>query len=227
MRADPEDGFRLADVIAEAFVNLPPSRWLVPDPFRRRQIFPEFFATAYVQPAMAEGAVYCTADRMGVAVWLPVTPPWPETTLLTAVHQADRAREAEEQATARHGALRRLTGDRYPIFQEFEQMLQAAHPMDRGPHDYLGVIGVHPMFWRRGYATALLTNYHRYLDREQRGAYLEAATPELVGFYRQYGYDEAGEPIRLPNGATMHPMWRQPRPVEEHTVAAFAQGREG
>jgi GNAT superfamily N-acetyltransferase len=227
VRATPEDVPRLAVVIAEAFLNLPPSRWLVPDPYRRRQMFPGFFTISYLDPAMDEGMVYCTTDRMGVAVWLPVTPPGPETTLLDTVRAADRARQAEQQSTTRQEALRRLTKDRYPIFCEFGEMLQAAHPTDRGPHDYLGVIAVAPMFWRRGYASALLTSYHRYLDREQRGAYLEAATPELVGLYRQFGYDETANPIRLPNGATMHPMWRQPRPDTEHAMAAYAEGLEG
>jgi hypothetical protein len=68
--ADPAEAPALSQVIADAFHDLPQSHWLIPDPVRRREIFPGYFRL-YVEHALASGIVYTTADRSAVALWLP------------------------------------------------------------------------------------------------------------------------------------------------------------
>ena len=64
----------LAEVIAEAFFDLPPSRWLIPDPAARREIFPGYFRLL-VREALAAGVVHTTPGRDAAALWLPAGPP--------------------------------------------------------------------------------------------------------------------------------------------------------
>ena len=52
------------------FFDLPPSRWLVPDPAARRAIFPSYFRL-YVEHALACGLVHTTPHHDAVALWLP------------------------------------------------------------------------------------------------------------------------------------------------------------
>jgi hypothetical protein len=73
-RADETDVDTLSQVIAEAFFDLPPSRWLVEDPAARRAIFPAYFRL-YVEHAMAVGLVHTTPDRDAVAYGCPPAPP--------------------------------------------------------------------------------------------------------------------------------------------------------
>src|SRR5450755_4080288 len=58
VRADPADLDVLSQVIADAFCDLAPSRWLIADPGDRVEIFPGYFRL-YLEDAMASGIV-CT-----------------------------------------------------------------------------------------------------------------------------------------------------------------------
>jgi hypothetical protein len=195
VRADGRDVDTVSRIIAEAFVELPPSQWLVPDEGWRRAVYARFFRLAYVEPGLATGAVYLTADRLAAAVWLHL--------------EADQPAGADPVVDA---AIQELTGPFHKNFAEFDRLLTEAHePFLGRPHDFLGVLGAHPVIWRQGSGRALLKHHHRILDRIGRGAYLEAATPELVGYYRPFGYVPTDQVITLPNGVTMHPMWRAPR----------------
>ncbi len=60
----------LSQVIADAFFDLAPSRWLIDDPDARRQIFPGYFRT-YVEHALATGMACTTPGRAAAALWLP------------------------------------------------------------------------------------------------------------------------------------------------------------
>src|ERR1035441_8199428 len=60
----------LSQVIADAFFDLAVSRWLIPDPAARREIFPGYFRL-YVEHALADGLVCTTPGQDSVALWLP------------------------------------------------------------------------------------------------------------------------------------------------------------
>jgi ribosomal protein S18 acetylase RimI-like enzyme len=78
VRANPGDAGALAELIAEAFAELAPSRWLIPDADARRRVFPGYFRL-YVDSTMTAGVVHTTPARDAVALWLPVVPPAPST----------------------------------------------------------------------------------------------------------------------------------------------------
>ena len=68
--ADEADAAVLSQVIADAFLDLPPSWWLIADQAVRRRVFPEYFRI-FVEAALADGIVHTTQDRTAVAIWLP------------------------------------------------------------------------------------------------------------------------------------------------------------
>ena len=70
VRADAGDLDILSLVIAEAFADLPPSRWLIPLAAARREIFPGYFRL-HVEHALADGVVHTTPGRTAAALWLP------------------------------------------------------------------------------------------------------------------------------------------------------------
>lgn len=63
-----------------------------------------------------------------------------------------------------------------------------------------------------GLGTALIGSALDRCDREGRAAYLEASSARSRLLYERLGFEAAGEPLLLPDGPHMWPMWREPRP---------------
>jgi GNAT superfamily N-acetyltransferase len=184
----------LSQVIADAFCDLPPSRWLVPDQDARREIFPGSFRV-YVEHAMASGVVHTTTDRTAVALWLPVgeNPAGPPANYSTRLAAA--------------------TGPRIDRFLAFDATLDQHHPAGI-PHHHLAILAVRPDRQGQGTGSLLLRAYHQVLDRDGVPAYLEAADLRTRQLYLRHGYaDRPGAPFCLPDGGpAMWPMWREPQP---------------
>lgn len=191
VRAEDADLDILSLVIAEAFADLPPSRWLIPLAAGRREIFPGYFRLQ-VEHALACGVVHTTPGRTAVALWL-----------------AGGAGVAEPS----EGYDKRLAAATQPWterFAAFEVAISRRHPA--GPHQYLAILAVRPDRQRRGTGTALLRVYHEILDCDPgTSAYLEASSPRARQLYLAHGYADHGPPVELPGGPPMYPMMRQPQ----------------
>ncbi len=199
--ADAGDLDILSHLIAEAFLHLPPSRWLIADPVSRREVFPAYFRI-YVEHALATGIVHTTPGRTAAALWLPTTatPPGPP--------------PGYDQKLAR------ATGPHYARFAAFDATLERHHPTGVA-HHHLALLAVHPRCQHQGTGSLLLAAHHATLDHGGIPAYLEAATARTRRLYHRHGYQlRPGAPIRLPSGrAAMWPMWREPRqhpPAQPH-----------
>jgi GNAT superfamily N-acetyltransferase len=189
--AAPADLDVLSEVIATAFHELAPSRWLIADPEARRAIFPGYFRLQ-IAYAMAAGLVHTTAGRDAVALWLPAGP--------GAVGPLEGYRQRLADATAP------WTGR----FAVFDQAIEAHHPAGV-PHQHLAILAVRPGCQGWGLGTALLATRHRDLDRDGTPAYLEASSPRARDLYLRHGYTlRPGSAFRLPEGPLLWPMWRQP-----------------
>jgi GNAT superfamily N-acetyltransferase len=189
--AGPADTDALSQVIADAFHDLAPSRWLLADPDARREIFPGYFRI-YVEHALAQGVVHTTPDRTAAALWLPagVRPPTPDP-----------------------GYGIRLTTATSPWthrFRLFDKALERHHPAGVA-HHHLAVLAVAPGRQGQGTGTALLHAHHATLDAAGMPAYLEASGPRTRRFYLTCGYEDHGLPIHLARGPLMYPMWRNPQ----------------
>jgi len=206
IRAEEADLDVLSFVIAEAFGDLAPSRWLIPGQAARREIFPGYFRL-HLEHALACGVVHTTPGRTAAALWLPggAGTAWPPD------GYDERLAAATSPWTGRFTAFDAALGHRHPAV----------------PHHYLAILAVRPDRQGRGTGTALLDACHAVLDRDpDMPAYLEAAGPRSRGLYLVHGYRDHGPPIHLPDGPAMYPMMRQPRgrgpdmPAETGTAQA-------
>ena len=193
VRADSADLDTLSQVIAGAFHDLAPSRWLIDDPAARREIFPGYFRI-YVEHAMASGVVHTTPDRTAAALWIPVGEDGPSQPLDYDARLAV--------------ATRPWTGR----FLAFDAALDRHHPAGV-PHHHLAMLAVSPQRQRQGTGTALLRAYHATLDKARVPAYLEATDLRTRQFYLRHGYTDRGRPVQLPDGPLMYPLWRQCPPA--------------
>jgi GNAT superfamily N-acetyltransferase len=199
VRAGPADLEVLSLLIAEAFHDLAPSRWLIADPAARRRIFPGYFGL-YVTHALAAGLVHTTPSRDGVALWLPAGPGVLGPPL----------GEGQQLATADRWT------DRFAVF---DQALEEHHPVGVH-HQHLAILAVRPGCQGRGIGSTLLATRHHDLDRDGVPAYLEASSPRARDLYQRHGYTlRPDAPFCLPGGGPpFWPMWREP---------ARAAGQEG
>lgn len=210
IRAGERDVEVLSQVIAEAFVDLPPSQWLIPDPGARQAIFPGYFRI-FVEHALANGIVHTTPDRAAAALWIPV---------------GEEAPRLPERYPER---LRAVTTPWTPRFTEFDAALDSRHPAGTA-HHHLAMLGVWPGAQGRGIGTALLQAHHHVLDQAGIPAYLEASSQRSRRLYRQHGYDDVGPPICLTGGPQLFPMVRPadpaatPNPAAPGAAAACDQG---
>ncbi|MFC8527217.1 GNAT family N-acetyltransferase [Nocardia sp. NPDC057227] len=89
----------------------------------------------------------------------------------------------------------------------------AAHPRDY-PHHYLHSIATVPEHRGTGAGTALLaTRLHRFAATGER-AFLAASTERSARLYARLGFARRGQPLPLPCGPTLIPMWR-PHPAAD------------
>lgn len=189
--ADVADAQVLSHLIADAFHDLAPSHWLIPDDDARRQIFPGYFRI-YVEHALASGVVHTTPDRTAAALWLPtgIRPPAP------APGYGERLQAATHPYTGR--------------FTAFDQALERHHPAGTA-HHHLALLAVQPDRQGQGTGTALLRAHHAALDDAGMPAYLEASGLDTRQIYLAHGYTDHGPPIHLARGPLMYPMWRDPQ----------------
>lgn len=194
IRADDADADRLSQVIADAFIDLPPSRWLIADPVARRDVFPGYFLM-FVEHALGSGVVHTTADRSAVALWLFV---------------GDEHDNGPADYEARLAAL---TGPWTDRFVAFDAALDRCHPAGI-PHHYLAMIAVRPDRQGAGTGATLLRSYHQEIDETDGApAYLEASSERVRALYLRQGYASRPDaPFYLPDGGPpMWPMMRRAR----------------
>jgi GNAT superfamily N-acetyltransferase len=188
--ANPADADALSQVIADAFCDLAPSRWLLADPDVRREVFPGYFRI-YVEHALARGVVHTTPGRTAAALWLPI---------------GTRLPAPDPEYIFRLAAATSPWTDRFHLF---DKALERHHPAGT-PHHHLAILAVHPESQGQGTGTALLHAHHATLDAAGIPAYLEASDQSTRRLYLARGYQDHGLPIHLAGGPLMYPMWRNP-----------------
>jgi len=187
----------VAGVIAEAFDEIAPAQWIVPDGGVRRGLLAAQFEIL-VEHADKHGRVHTLPDKGGeeveaVAVWYDNTG--------AEVPEIERY----EERLAKAVGLRWLAR-----FKAFDAELLAHHP--HRPHFHLALLAVRPHLQARGLGSRLLERQHAWLDERKIPAYLEASSRRTRELYLRHGYEPLGEPYHLPeNGPPLFPLWRHPR----------------
>ena len=190
--ARPEQARHLAALIGREFRDLPPSQWLIGNRTLRPLLLADFFTIATEHAASGAGVVEVLADESAVAVWF------------------NNTREHPGPADYERRVLAAVGEQHFERFVALDGVLGRHHPTE--PHHHLAFIAVAGKHRGTGRAAKLLRHHHDQLDAGCLPAYLEAASPELVLLYRNFGYRER-EPFHLPaGGPPFFPMWRDPRP---------------
>ena len=200
-RATPDTGLRprrvggkdlplLVETLVAAFLDDPVMAWVIPDPRRRPEIMRAFFEIT-VDVYQPYGELYITDPTpAGGAVWVP--------------SGCQPTGEEAEQLVAWYLEVIEENSDRFLAAIE---LMDECHPQE--PHDYLFFLGTRPEWQSRGLGSALLREVLERCDREGRPAYLEATNEGCRRLYLRHGFEVTTE-IKLPNGPTMWPMWREP-----------------
>jgi GNAT superfamily N-acetyltransferase len=188
IRARTADADEVAHLIGDAFKDLAPTEWLVPEPTERVEVLSANFRI-FVELALDHGEVHMTSDQAGVAVWFP----------------RDHWIPAPENYDER---LAKACGEWVDRFHTLDALFEAHHPDE--PHHHLAFLAVRRNRRGEGVGSALLDHHHAKLDRNGIAAYLEASSPRNRKLYIRHGYQPRGHPFALPSGAPFWPMWRAP-----------------
>jgi GNAT superfamily N-acetyltransferase len=197
IQADHADLVGVTAVIAAAFVNLPQSKWVVPDDQARAVTLPAWTGMQ-VDDALNHGVVHAwaTAGRqvLGAALWT-----WA---------QGHGTRPGPQEYDQR---LRLATGDHVDRYRQFETIVEDNAPPAGTAQVHLWMIGVQPDHHGLGIGSTLLRVMHHTLDASGYTVYLEAADQRSRTLYLRHGYVDAAPPYHLPDdGPAFYPMVRRP-----------------
>ncbi|MGW6885052.1 GNAT family N-acetyltransferase [Streptomyces goshikiensis] len=193
-QADQSDRDAVARLLDVAFREDPVSGWVFPDPEHRAAVHGKFLGV-FVDVALEEGRIDCAVDGSAAALWLRVPAGDPDAEAAEDEVPA-RMRAAADPDNERCELVGRLTGAVHPTAEE---------------HEYLLMIAVAPGRQGEGLGTELMRPVLERCDREGLPAYLEASSERSKVLYERLGWEVTGEPVRLPDGPLMWPMWRKPR----------------
>ena len=180
-----QERIRITDLLAMAFADDPPTRWLYPDDEEYRRNFPEF-VRAFGGDCVELGSASCVEGMSACALWLPP------------------GESANEEALVEHVVWRIAPHRHDEVFALFEA-IGRVHPLE--PHWYLPIIGVEPAYQGNGLGSALLRHGLERCDRDCTPAYLEATRSENIRLYERHGFKPL-EPIRIGSCPPITPMWR-------------------
>ncbi|MEU2595851.1 GNAT family N-acetyltransferase [Streptomyces hirsutus] len=191
------DGDRelLVRLLDEAFQDDPVSGWVFPGTEYRRTTHHRLMG-AFTDIVLAEGHIDVTEDGSACALWM---------SMPAGDHGAGDPADDEGPAQ-----LRRAVDPENERVETIGRLTAGVHPTGRA-HEYLWMIGVLPGRQGEGLGTALIGSVLDRCDREGLPAYLEASSVRSRLLYERLGFVQACEPLQLPGGPRMWPMWREPR----------------
>lgn len=181
-----------ADIAAEAFYDDPLMSWVIPDDSTRLGLLRIAFiglSNSFVGPT----CVLDVVDDGCVAMWR--APDW--------VQPPDEGGDDDRESP--------FPADVQERFRILGELMEIAHPHDE-PHWYLNVLGTRPSRQGQGLGARTLGPMCARFDAEGVPAYLESSNPRNMTLYRRQGFEEINEPIQMPDGPALYPMWRAPQP---------------
>ena len=194
-RATSADRGRVAAVLAGAFADDPVFSHLFPATTSRRESRMRRMFALEATRSERYGGTWISADGAGAAVWFPPGR-WKATTW-------EDLRDAPRWVA--------LFGRELGFGQAAQKVRKhmEAHHRELPPHWYLLYLGVVPGRQGQGLGGALLRPVLEECDRTGTPAYLEASCERNRALYARNGFVER-DPLPLPGGPTMFPMWRDP-----------------
>ena len=195
MRRDATEGDvpLVAEISAAGFYDDPLMSWVLPDDATRLALLNVAFgglATTF----LGDTSELHVVDDACVTMWR--TPAW-------AAPPPDPDAEPVGESP--------FPPDVQERFRILGELMEMAHPHDE-PHWYLNVIATLPAHQGQGLGAKALGPMCARFDAAGDAAYLESSNPRNMTLYRRHGFEEINEPIQLPDGPALFPMWRAPQP---------------
>ncbi len=191
-KATPDELAPLAAVLARAFYDDPPSRWVVPDDSRRIRILERGFFLFLRRVLFPQDECYTTGGLVGAAVWaLP-----------------GKWKLGIGQQLRLLPAMVVVYGRFLPRVMRLIAAAESNHPLK--PHYYLPFLGVEPEWQGRGIGSALMRPILDRCDDVGVPAYLEATTPRGRDGYERHGFRVTEEYKLAKDSPPLWRMWREP-----------------
>ena len=198
-RATAGDVSRLAGVLADAFINDPVFRWMLPGRLRLVPRLRALFTAEMECYVLPKGTVWTTSTYDGAVAELPPGA-WEMPTSITS-------REALKWM--------RAFGTRLSLAARVERAMEARHL--REPHFYVRTVGVRTARQGQGVGSALMQPTLQRADSAGLPTYIEASTTRSAALYERLGFVHM-DVLELPEGGP--PVWRMRRPPVRSTHLA-------
>ncbi|QBI54354.1 GNAT family N-acetyltransferase [Streptomonospora litoralis] len=190
----------VAAAYTAANLHDPVLSWVIDDEDARRQLTggPRQEAMAgYLAGVLDSGQLLIAEDEPGVVAGISL---WERID-----HSATGTPEPGEAEGARF--VERFYGDYADRMKQLIELCGQRHPQS-GAYWYLQNIVVDTDRRGQGVGGAMLDEHLRRVDAEGASAYLEASSPRNRRLYSRVGFADLGDPIELPGGPRLQPMWR-------------------
>lgn len=191
-KAVRDDRRAFVETLVAAFHGDPVMTWWVPDPRRRLAILDAFFDVIADDHQAYDGLYVTEPGPVAAAVWVPPG--------------CQPTGDAAEQLV---GRLVTAAAEHSGRLLECLELMEEQHPL--ADHAYLFFLATRPEWQSQGLGTGLMREVLDRCDRDGIPAYLEATSLDSQRLYLRHGFVVTGE-IRLPDGPSIWPMWREPLP---------------
>src|ERR1700733_1860101 len=188
--ATADDAPRLADALADAFMNDPVYTWMLPGSLRLKPRLRTMFEAEMEQYVLPNrGTLWTTSGCDGVVADLP-----------------PNAWEFPKSATGRE-ALKwvRAFGTRFGLAIRVQRAMEERHL--REPHFYIRVVGVRTAMQGQGVGSALMQPTLERADSAGLPTYLEASSDRSAALYERLGFVHLGV-LGVPRGTRASPARR-------------------
>jgi len=187
--ASESDAEELASILADAFLQDPVARWVLPEPSFDEKFFHSDVALADI-PAQH---CWLESEGRGAACWRPPKARSAKAGLLKTI-------KLMVPAIMQFGLKPMRRGD----------ILQRAFAKQRPkePHYYLHMLGARQQFQGQGIGSALLKQGLRVVDENEMPAYLESSNIANVRLYERFGFTTLHSASLGKDGPTVWYMWR-------------------
>lgn len=182
---------RLVSALADAFIDDPVYRWMLPGTVRLKPRLRAMFTAEIQQYGLPQGTVWTTAGCDGAVVTLPPDA-WemPKTITLSQLLTWARA-----------------FGTRLVVAAKVQRAMEELHPPE--PHFYVRIIGVRPELQGRGLGSALMQPTLQKADSVGLPTYIEASSHRSAALYERLGFAHI-RAFDLPKGGPMVRLMRRP-----------------
>jgi GNAT superfamily N-acetyltransferase len=189
--ATVDDVSRVANALADAFMNDPVYTWMVPGSLRLKARLRAMFTAEMEQYGLPQGTVWTTPGCDGAVIVLP-----------------PGAWEMPKSITLTQSLMwARAFGRRLLLAARVQRAMEERHL--REPHFYVRIIGVRTAQQGHGLGTALIQPTFQKADSAGLPVYIEASTERSAALYERLGFVHM-DVFELPEGGP--PVWPMRRP---------------